>query len=157
MIRQIYRAIFTGFYSGYSPVAPGTAGTLVALIIYIVLYKIFGERVMWINLILLLVLLAPAAYLCGEGARHFKEEDPGRVVLDEILGYMVTVGFIPFSYTSALLAFVFFRLFDILKPWPIKKVEKIGGGIGILADDLVAGIFANALLRAVLYFIAVLV
>ncbi len=148
--------LFTGFYSGYSPFAPGTAGTLVAALIYIIAYQFIGPRIVWVNAILLLLSLVPAVYLCGEGARHFGKEDPGSVVLDEMLGYMVTILFIPFSYTSAILAFVFFRFFDILKPWPIRKIEKIGGGLGILADDLFAGVYAAISLRVVLHLLSLL-
>lgn len=155
MADKIYRFLYTGFYTGYSPYAPGTAGTLAALVLYLILFLAAGNSVVQINMVLTIVLIAPAAFLCGKGEKHFGKKDPSQVVIDEIIGYMVTLFFIPFSYPAAVFAFILFRFFDILKPWPIRKIESIGGGIGILADDVVAGIFANISLRAVLYLLSI--
>lgn len=154
MIKQLYRFLYTGFYSGYFPVAPGTAGTFVAAVLYVVAHLLIRDHLVFINMIALGLLLVPAVFLCDKGEKYFGQEDPGKVVLDEMLGYMTTVFFIPFTYHGALLAFICFRFFDILKPWPIRNVEKIGGGLGIVADDIIAGVYANITLRVILMLIA---
>ncbi len=131
----------TGFFAGKSPVAPGTVGTLLGLI-PILIYWTKGGQYQLLNQISITV----AVFLVGIWAstvvvESYKEKDPDYVVIDEIAGYMVAmIGFSP-TWQHLLLAFVVFRFFDIVKPPPVKLFEKLPSGFGIMADDVVAGIY----------------
>jgi phosphatidylglycerophosphatase A len=135
--------IFTACYTGYIPVAPGTAGTLIAMGIYILEYYFLGSRAWILNVILVAVLIYPAIRLGDIGEEFFKKKDPDEVVLDEALGYWISVLFHPFNWYMVLLAFVLFRIFDILKPYPARRLQQLNGGIGIMIDDWIAGIYTN--------------
>jgi phosphatidylglycerophosphatase A len=141
---------FTGFFSGYSPIAPGTAGTLIAVLIYILEYIIFKTNCIITNLIIVLIMLYPSIKLGDAGEKFFNRKDPSEVVIDEMIGLWVSVLFIPFSLEIALLAFIIFRIIDIFKPYPIRKLEKLKGGLGIVLDDFMAGIFTNIIIRLII-------
>lgn len=144
---------FTAFYAGYSPVAPGTAGTLVAMALYIaenyLLGGIFYESLTYINLALLIILAYPCIRLCSDAEVFYNEKDPQKVVIDEVMGYWTGLLFLPFSLTYALLAFLIFRLFDIIKPFPAKKLQDLHGGLGIMIDDYIAGIYTLAAMHVI--------
>ncbi|MBK3333233.1 phosphatidylglycerophosphatase A [Persephonella atlantica] len=131
----------TGFFAGKSPIAPGTVGTLVGLI-PILIYWTKGGQYQLLNQISITV----AVFLIGIWAstvvvESYKEKDPDYVVIDEIAGYMVAmIGFTP-TWQHLLLAFVVFRFFDIVKPPPVRFFEKLPSGFGVMADDVVAGIY----------------
>ena len=141
---------FTGMYSGYSPIAPGTAGTVLAFLIYILEYIIFGNNSWIVNLVVVFILIYPSIKLCDTGENFFKKKDPSEVVLDEIIGYWISVLFYPFNWKIVLFAFCIFRVMDILKPYPIRKFEKYKGGFGIIIDDLIVGIYTNLLIRIII-------
>ncbi len=136
----IRRMLFTGFFSGYCPIAPGTAGTMMAIFIFAIEYIFFYEYSWIINLIVVVLLLIPAIKIADEGRKYFKCEDPPQVVIDEMLGFWIAVLFFPFSIKLVIIAFVLFRLFDIIKPYPISRLDKIRGGLGIMLDDYLAGV-----------------
>jgi phosphatidylglycerophosphatase A len=138
---------FTGLYSGYSPIAPGTTGSLLAALIYILEYIIFKSDCLVVNLLVILILIYPSIKLGNDGEKFFNKKDPSQVVLDEMLGLWISVLFIQFSLQIILLAFIIFRIFDIFKPYPIRKSEKLKGGLGIMLDDIIAGVFTNILLQ----------
>ncbi len=143
---RIKEFLFTAFYSGYSPVAPGTAGTLVGMALYFIEYLIFGEISWVVNLVLTAVLFYPCMKLADDGERFFGVKDPEHVVIDEVMGYWISVLFYPFNLKIAIAAFCIFRLFDILKPWPAGKLQSLRGGLGIMIDDCVAGVYTNIIL-----------
>ena len=145
--------LFTAFYSGYSPVLPGTAGTLVAMAIYILEYAAFGNYSRIVNVLAVVFFSYPAIKLCGEGEKHFGVKDPPQVVIDEVFGYWISVLFYPFSMKIVVAAFFLFRLLDILKPYPISRLERISGGAGIFIDDCIAGLYTNII---IFIFIAIL-
>lgn len=141
------RLIATGFFSGYYQFAPGTAGTAVAMLIYLLLPEM--SALGWgIFLILLFLLAVPAAY-AGEALWG---KDPGPVVIDEFVGYFVTVACLPFSVGLAIAGFFIFRVLDVLKPPPVRQTESLPGGWGVVVDDVVAGIYGNLILRGALLF-----
>lgn len=132
-----------GFGSGLSPWAPGTAGTLAGVPLYLLL--MFGER--WIGvggyLGITLLLFIAGIFICGYTAARLGVEDPGAVNWDEAVGYLVTMAFAPFGVPWIILGFVLFRFFDILKPWPIRWFDRnVKGGLGIMLDDVVAAVFS---------------
>jgi phosphatidylglycerophosphatase A len=136
----------TGFGSGYSPLAPGTAGSLVGLAL---LWPLTGLAPGW------QVAVAAATFLVGTLAADYVAaragiEDPGIVVVDEIVGQWVSLLFLPLNPVTLALGFFLFRALDVVKPWPARQLEALHGGWGIMADDLMAGIYANLLLRVAL-------
>lgn len=139
-----------GFGSGLSPFAPGTMGTLVA-IPFLFPLKGLGETGFWIALVLLFLL---GVLVCGQASRKLGVHDHGGIVWDEMLGYWLSAAFIPLQWQWLLAAFVLFRFFDIVKPWPIRLLDsKVGGGFGIMIDDVVAALFTLIVLGVAQYFL----
>ena len=145
------RAVFTdpvhflafGFGAGLSPWAPGTAGTLVAVPIGIVTYSL-GLPV---RFALVALIAAVGVWLCGESARRLNAHDHPGIVWDEIAGYLLAMLAAPPGWPWVVVGFGLFRLFDIVKPWPIKDLDHgLGGGVGIMLDDIVAGVYAAAVM-----------
>ena len=135
-----------GFGSGLAPFAPGTAGTLAAIPLAIVL-KLLPVALFWI---VLAALFLAGIWICDVAARQTGEHDPGGIVWDEMVAYWLVVAFVPLHWAWLIAAFVLFRAFDILKPWPIRWVEKrFGGGLGIMLDDVVAAAYAVVILQVV--------
>lgn len=135
-------------YVGLFPIAPGTAGSAAALPVY-VLVRMAG--IPWLEVAVPLALLAAGCWAGSVAETHYGRTDPGYVVLDEVVGMLVTLLFVPVSVSGAIIGFLLFRLFDIVKPFPARQCERLHGGVGIMADDVVAGIYANLALRLVLY------
>lgn len=143
--RRPHHWLAYGFGSGLAPWAPGTAGTLAAVPLYLLLRPL---PLTWYLAVLMVFFLA-GIWACGKTARELNVHDPSAIVWDEFLGYLVTMAAAPAGWVWILVGFVLFRLFDILKPWPIRELDHgIGGGLGIMLDDLVAGVFAGLLLLA---------
>jgi phosphatidylglycerophosphatase A len=138
----------TGFYSGKIPFAPGTFGTLAGLpLCFLVSLCPPG-----IGIMIIIAVIVLAVWLADLSERLLGSKDPGCIVIDEIAGMLVTLAGLPFTFFTVALGFVLFRILDILKPFPIRSLErKIPGGAGIVIDDIVAGIIANITLRIILY------
>ncbi len=131
----------TWFGCGYAPKGPGTAGSLGALIIAIALYYAAGAG-RGTLLVLAGVLLAPGIWSAGVVAKELNITDPHIVVIDEVIGQWITLaGAATFNWKSWLVAFVLFRLLDIWKPAPARQLERLPGGWGIVADDVMAGVY----------------
>lgn len=139
-----------GFGSGLSPKAPGTVGTLVAIPLFWLV-----QDLSWpLYLSWLLVTFVLGVYWCERSSRALGVHDHGGIVWDEFVGYWVTMFMAPAGWLWMLLGFVVFRFFDILKPWPINWLDKkVKGGFGIMVDDLVAGVYAFAVLQLIAYFV----
>jgi phosphatidylglycerophosphatase A len=138
-----------GFGSGLSPKAPGTAGTLAAVpVFYLMSYLNIINY-----LIVLAVIIVIGIWLCDQSSKMLGVHDHPGIVWDEFAGYFVTMIAVPVSWSTLLAGFVLFRLFDILKPWPIAWLDrKVDGGLGIMVDDIVAGCFALGVLQLLIYF-----
>lgn len=135
-----------GFGSGLSPKAPGTAGTVVAMLIYLALPVM--PPLLYALLILFSFVLG--IWLCGKTATDLGVHDHGGIVWDEFVGYWITMFMAPSGLFWAVLGFVLFRILDIFKPWPIKWADKqLKGGLGIMLDDVLAGIMAALCLQAI--------
>jgi len=133
-----------GMGSGCSPKAPGTMGTLVAMVLYLPLSYLPSW---WYLGVTILVILA-GIWICDWSARQLGVHDHPGIVWDEIAGYLVTMLWAPAGFEWMLAGFILFRLFDILKPWPIGWLDRrVGGGLGIMLDDVVAGIAAMLCLQ----------
>jgi phosphatidylglycerophosphatase A len=140
------KLIATWFGCGYAPAGPGTVGSLAALAIAWVLVRYAGWQPVWFAA-LVLAATAPAMWAADVTAGALNQKDPGVVVVDEVLGqWLALAGARPLHVKSWLGAFVLFRLFDIWKPVPVRNLEKLRGGAGIVADDLMAGLYAALVL-----------
>jgi len=137
----------TVFYSGYAPVMPGTAGSVAA----IPLCLLFMAMTPWMNTISVAALIIFSIWVCGEAESIIGKKDPGCIVLDEVVGMAVALSGVTPGFINIIAGFFIFRFFDILKPWPIKNLEKIfKGGAGIVADDIGAGIYTSIVLNIIL-------
>ena len=137
LIKRPVCFIGLGFGSGLAPVAPGTFGTIAAIPIYLLMQNLSLVT----YLILTLIGFILGVWICERSAEWLGREDPGAVVWDEIVGYLITMIAAPTGWFWILTGFVLFRFFDIFKPWPISYVDKkIGGGLGIMLDDILAGL-----------------
>jgi len=144
--RRPHHWLAYGFGSGLAPWAPGTMGTLAAVPLYLLLRPLDPG---W-YLAVLLVLFLAGIWACEKTARELKDQDPSAIVWDEVVGYLATMTAAPPGWIWPLLGFLLFRFFDILKPWPISALDRrVRGGLGVMLDDLVAGIAAWAVVRAV--------
>jgi phosphatidylglycerophosphatase A len=138
----------TGGYAGNIPVAPGTFGSLLG----IPLCYGFAKISLPLAIIGTVGLIALAIWIAQLAEGITRQKDPGKIVIDEIAGMVVTLIGIPFHLASVLIGFFIFRALDILKPFPIRSLERrIEGGAGVVLDDVVAGIFGNILVRLILY------
>ena len=138
----------TWFGSGLSPVASGTFGTLAAAPL-VALSGIFSP----LSSVLILMIMTLVAIWASQVVHNLLNRvDPSEVVIDEVAGFLLTMLWVPLSWGTLLAGFLLFRLFDIWKPWPAEPAERLHGGLGIVLDDLVAGLYANLGLRLILFF-----
>jgi phosphatidylglycerophosphatase A len=140
----------TGFYAGRIPFAPGTFGSLIGLPLCFLLAGIRLSAAIAAALVFIFL----AIWISDAAAKTLNRKDPGCIVIDEIAGMVVTLIGLPFTLTTTVLGFVLFRILDIIKPFPIRALDqRLSGGLGIVADDVVAGIFSNLILRILLLII----
>lgn len=138
-----------GCGAGAIPVAPGTFGTLLAIPLYLVLQTL----PLTYYLIIVIAMMVFGIWLCGRTAADIGVHDHGGIVWDEIVGYLLTMIAAPPGWLPVMLGFVLFRLFDITKPWPIRMVDRrLGGGFGIMFDDVLAAVYAGLLLQLFIHF-----
>src|SRR5688500_9554978 len=131
--------------AGYTPVAPGTVGALVGVLWHLGT-RSWGPA--W-QCVALALLLATSIWSADVAARDARRKDPGHIVIDEVVGQALTLLLLDLTAIGLLAVFVLFRLFDIVKPWPIRRFESLPGGLGIVADDVMAGVYGWLCLRAV--------
>ena len=142
----IIKFLASGFYTGYFPVAPGTIGSLVGILACFLLQDVPFTTY---AIVVILTLIA-GIYISGEAEKIYQEKDSSHIVIDEIAGVFFTFIYLPKGISFLLAGFAAFRFFDILKPFPIRSIdEKIKGGWGIMFDDVLAGIYANILIRLI--------
>lgn len=143
---RLAHLLATGFGAGHSPIVPGTAGSAVGLALF---WPLASLPLAWqVGICVVVFLLGVAA--AARVARDSGVEDPGIVVVDEIVGQWLTLLALPFTPLGAGLGFVLFRVMDVWKPWPARQLEHLPGGWGIMADDVMAGIYANLALHVLL-------
>jgi phosphatidylglycerophosphatase A len=142
--------IATGCYSGYLPKAPGTWGSLVGLLLFFLLHTLSLE----IYLSVIGGIFVIGTFAAGEAEKIMDHQDPGIVVIDEIVGMLITMIAVPATPLLMVLGFVLFRIFDIWKPFPVDFVDqRFHGGLGIMLDDVVAGIYSLLILQLLFRFI----
>lgn len=149
--RRAIHFFASGFGAGLAPIAPGTAGTLAAIPIYLLLDATLGPA---LYAAVVLAMFALGVWLCRETERDLGTHDAPQIVWDEIVGYLVTMWLAPRGWEWVVLGFFLFRLFDIWKPFPIRALERrIPGGFGIMLDDALAGLYALVVMQAGAYLV----
>ncbi|MDQ7031189.1 MAG: phosphatidylglycerophosphatase A [Desulfonauticus sp.] len=151
-IKRFYRYLASMGPVGFIPFAPGTFGSLLTVIfIYFFPGLSFGFK---FGLALILFFLG--WFICSEVEREWKVHDPSWIIIDEVGGQLVTFLWVhPYSWMILVVGFVLFRFFDILKPWPINRLEKIAGGLGIMADDYMAGLLGGGVLYCLIKYVVI--
>ena len=138
----------SGTYLGYIPLASGTFGTLWGLPIFFWL----SAQPLWIQVLIITGSISLAILLAGQAEKIWNRKDPSQVVIDEIVGSLTAMAGMPFSWTMAVSGFFIFRIMDILKPFPIRKIDQgLPGGWGIVLDDVLAGVYSQIILRILIY------
>lgn len=149
MSKKLAEFIATIGYAGYFPIASGTLGSILGMILY---YFVKDNCISYLIAASLLFALGFIASDVHE--KHTGKKDPHEVIIDEAAGIFIVYLFIPFSVTLFIAGFFIYRIFDVLKPFPIRRLERLPGGIGIMADDILAAIYANICLHIIRYFTA---
>jgi phosphatidylglycerophosphatase A len=135
--------IATCGYLGYVPIAPGTFGSAAGLAVF---YAVRSTGSTTVEVAAILLLFAIGVWSGTVAEHHFGGVDPGPVVLDEVVGMLITLAFIPVTATGVLVGFLLFRVLDVVKPWPSAQFEALPGGLGVMADDGMAAIYGNLLM-----------
>lgn len=146
--------VATAGYVGYFPIAPGTAGSAAGLVLLATVRFFVGPE---LELGFFVGVVALGLWASEVGERHAAREDPGFVVIDEVAGMLLTMLWLPLTWVTALGGFLAFRFFDIVKPFPVRNAERLRGGIGIMADDLIAAVYAAVAVRLFVWILASLV
>ncbi len=141
-------AIATCGGTGYFPIAPGTVGSAVGLVIF---YGVRSVGLFWVELAAIVVTLVVGAWAATVAEAALDRKDPGPVVIDEVLGMLVTMLLVPSGVAAAVAGFLLFRVFDVVKPFPADRLERAPRGWGIMLDDLMAGVYANLVLQALIW------
>ena len=131
-------------YIGFAPVAPGTVGSAAALLVYLAVHRVGSPA---LELSLIAILFAAGVLLTRPCEHTLNCIDPGPIVIDEVMGMLLTLFMIPVGWGGLLLGFVLFRALDVAKPFPARQLESLHGGFGVMADDAMAAVYANLLLR----------
>lgn len=146
VMRRLGLFVATCGYLGYVPVAPGTFGSLAGLGVFFLVRASGGAA---LEIAAISAILALGIWSGTEAERHFGGVDPAPVVLDEVAGMLITLAFVPVTASGAVVGFLLFRLFDVIKPWPANRLEALPGGLGVMADDAMAAVYSNLALRLV--------
>ncbi len=154
---KLHRIISTGLGSGYSPIAPGTAGSFVGTLLFYILnlalnsYNLSTLWILFYNILFIAILYIVGLLAIQKTHKEWKHDD-NRIVIDEIIGIGITILATPFSWQIYVAAFILFRIFDIWKPLFIKKLDNIKSNNGVIIDDVLAGIYANLVIQILIYF-----
>ena len=140
--------IATCGYLGYVPVAPGTFGSAAGLAVFFVVRSTGSGAV---ELGAIVALFAIGIWSGTVAERHFGGVDPAPVVMDEVVGMLITLAFLPVGVVGALVGFLVFRVFDVFKPWPSARFERLPGGLGVMADDGMAAIYGNLVMQGLIW------
>src|SRR5688572_17108737 len=135
-------------YIGFFPVAPGTVGSAAGVVVYLAARSVAAP---YLELILIVTLALAGIILTRPCEEDLQCVDPGPIVIDEVMGMLITLFMIPVGWGGILLGFLLFRVLDVLKPFPARQFERLHGGYGVMTDDAMAAVYANLLLRGAYY------
>jgi phosphatidylglycerophosphatase A len=143
-MRRLGVFIATVGYIGFAPIAPGTFGSAAGLAVF---YAVRSGGSTAIELATIVILFVIGIWSGTEAEHHFGGIDPGPVVLDEVVGMLITLALIPVNTAGAIVGFLIFRVLDVVKPWPSAQMERLPGGLGVMADDGMAAIYGNLIMQ----------
>jgi phosphatidylglycerophosphatase A len=143
-MRRLALLIATCGYLGFAPVAPGTVGSAAGVALF---YLLRALDVAWAEPAVIVGLFAAGVWAASSAEQQLGGTDPGPVVIDEVVGMLITVAWIPVTPLGALAGFLIFRVLDVVKPWPSRQFESLHGGLGIMADDAMAAVYGHLLMR----------
>jgi phosphatidylglycerophosphatase A len=146
-MQRIGLFVATCGYLGYVPVAPGTFGSAAGLAVF---FAVRSTGSVAVELTAIVLLFAVGVWSGTVAEHHFGGIDPGPVVLDEVVGMLLTLALLPVNMTGAILGFFIFRVLDVVKPWPSGELERLPGGLGVMADDGMAAIYGNLAMRGLI-------
>lgn len=146
-MRRLGLFVATCGYVGYAPIAPGTFGSALGLVVF---YAVRSAGSVSIELAAILAVFVLGIWAGTVAERHFGGIDPGPVVIDEVLGMLITLALLPVTLWGAIVGFLVFRVLDVIKPWPSARFEKLPGGLGVMADDGMAAIYGNLVMRGLI-------
>jgi phosphatidylglycerophosphatase A len=149
MNEKLIKLLATGFGSGLAPVAPGTIGTLVGVGICLICWSLPWP----LRLFIVIALAGLSIYVAGLAEKIYRKKDDQRIVIDEIAGFQVAMLPVTITGLHLLVGFVLFRIFDILKPFPLRDLQKVSGGLGIVLDDIAAGIYVGAVMWVLIFLV----
>jgi phosphatidylglycerophosphatase A len=135
-------------YLGYVPIAPGTFGSAAGLAVFVAVRSTGSVTV---GLATIVILFAIGVWSGTVAEHHFGGVDPGPIVLDEVVGMLITLALLPVNVTGAIVGFLVFRVLDVIKPWPSDGFEKLPGGLGVMADDGMAAVYGNLMMRGLIW------
>jgi phosphatidylglycerophosphatase A len=150
LIDRVAYFIATAGFVGRFPIAPGTAGSAAGLVLYVLVRWMGGRE---LEAIVIVATLVIGVWSAGIAERLLGGKDPGPVVIDEVLGMLLTLAFIEVGVAGALIGFVLFRIFDVFKPYPAGRLENLPGGFGVMMDDAMAGLYAHVVMRFLVIFV----
>ena len=148
MTARLGLLIGTCGYIGFAPVAPGTVGSVAGVALF---YLVRATGVPWAQGALIVALFAAGVWAAAVTERALGRTDPGPVVIDEVVGVLITLAWIPVTPLGALAGFLIFRVLDVVKPWPARQFESLHGGLGVMADDAMAAVYGHLLLRGLVF------
>jgi phosphatidylglycerophosphatase A len=143
-MRRLALLIATCGSIGFVPVAPGTAGSAAGVALF---YLVSAFDVAWAEPVVIVALFAAGVWAASSAEQQLGGTDPGPVVIDEVVGMLITLAWIPVTPLGALVGFLIFRVLDVVKPWPSRQLESLHGGLGIMADDAMAAVYGYLLMR----------
>jgi phosphatidylglycerophosphatase A len=146
--RAVILFISQGAYAGRFPLAPGTAGTFVGLILFLVMQDLAPVHYLALSILIILV----GTWTAGRAEIILGHTDSPSIVIDEVAGYLVSMFMVPSGWLFVVSGFLLFRAFDIIKPWPLRRLQELHGGPGVMLDDIGAGIYSNILLQIAAYY-----
>jgi phosphatidylglycerophosphatase A len=149
MIFRLSRTIASLFYVGFLPGMPGTYGSVITALVFWAISFRTGPIALSLHLAALAIITLIGIVTSAEIGRTTGIEDPSYIIIDEVAGQLITFLFLPAAWFNIILGIAAFRVFDIWKPFPIRKLEDLGKGVGVMADDLLAGVYANIVLQIV--------
>jgi phosphatidylglycerophosphatase A len=146
-MRRLGLLIATCGFLGYAPVAPGTVGSAAGVVLF---YALRATGLPWTEGVAIVLLFVAGVWASDVTERALGRTDPSAVVMDEVVGMLITLAWLPVTPLGAFTGFLIFRLFDVIKPWPSRRFESLHGGLGIMADDAMAAVYGHLLMRGLI-------
>jgi phosphatidylglycerophosphatase A len=143
-MRRLALLIATSGYIGFAPAAPGTVGSAAGVALF---YLVRTAAMPWLEAAVIVMLFAAGVWAASSAEQQLGGTDPGPVVIDEVVGMLITLAWLPVTPMGAFVGFLIFRVLDVVKPWPSRQFESLHGGLGIMADDAMAAVYGRLLMQ----------